>query len=95
MLSKTYLTKYSIKCDNTSSIFYLKFLVIGVWYLRSSDNMEQVLELFGVGKNTASMVLEADMMLSLQEDTSYEWWIRYEYWIKGKTILGLELTLTN
>ena len=50
--------------------------------------MENVLKLFGVGPFTTSMVTEADMILSLQEDHSYQWWIRYEYRIKGKNHIG-------
>ena len=50
--------------------------------------MENVLKLFGVGPFTSSMVTEADMILSLQEDHSYQWWIRYEYRIKGKNHIG-------
>ena len=57
--------------------------------------MESILELSGVGTNTTSMVSEADMMLSLQEDTSYEWWIRYEYRIKGKNHLGFRANATK
>ena len=50
--------------------------------------MEKILEMFGVGRNTISMLSEVDMILSLQEHASYEWWVRYEYRIKGKNHIG-------
>ena len=50
--------------------------------------MDKILELIGSGPNTVSIVTEAEMMLSLQEHASYEWWVRYEYRIKGKNFIG-------
>lgn len=64
------------------------YSVEGVWYLKSSENMEEVLQLCGAGPNTMSMVLSSDMMISIQEDVSYHWWVRYEYRIKGKNHAG-------
>ena len=56
--------------------------------MTSSDNMGEVLPLLGTGPCTAAMVLQANMMLSLQEDIDFGWWIRYEYYIKGKSPRG-------
>ena len=56
--------------------------------MTSSDNMGEVLPLLGTGPCTASMVLRANMMLSLQEDIDFGWWIRYEYYMKGKNPKG-------
>ena len=67
---------------------FLQLFYTGSWYMTSSDNMEEVLPLLGTGPCTAAMVLQANMMLSLQEDIDFGWWIRYEYYIKGKSPRG-------
>ena len=61
-------------------------LFIGVWCLKSSENMEEVLRLLGAGPCTTSMVSQSYMLLSLQEDVDYQWWVRYEYRLKGVTV---------
>ena len=58
--------------------------------MKSSDNMEEVLQACGTGPYTSEMVLNADMVLSLQEDTDYYWWIRYEYRLKGRNHIGFK-----
>ena len=60
----------------------------GVWFMRSSNKMDEVFQLFGAGPCTSSMVSGADMILSLQEDATNNWWIRTEYRFKGKNHLG-------
>ena len=58
--------------------------------MKSSDNMEEVLRAFGAGPCTSGMVLNSDMVLSLQEDVDYFWWIRYEYRFKGRNHIGFK-----
>ena len=77
-------TSRAITMHNT----FLQLFYTGSWYMTSSDNMEEVLPLLGTGPCTAAMVLQANMMLSLQEDIDFGWWIRYEYYIKGKSPRG-------
>ena len=56
--------------------------------MTGSDNMDEVLRLIGAGTCTSAMVLQANMMLSLQEDIDFGWWVRYEYHFKGKNSHG-------
>ena len=60
---------------------------IGVWYMKSSDNMEEILRLVGAGSCITSVVTQSFMMLSLQEDRDFGWWIRSEYIFKGRNRL--------
>ena len=57
--------------------------------MKSCNNMGEILQLCGSGQYTSDMVINADMVLSLQEDIDYHWWIRYEYRFKGKNHVGL------
>ena len=50
--------------------------------------MEEILRLCGAGPKIASMVLSSDMVISIQEDVSYHWWIRYEHRLKALNHLG-------
>ena len=50
--------------------------------------MEEVLRLLGSGTCITSMVLQSFMMLSIQEDVDYQWWVRTEYRFKGLNCLG-------
>ena len=52
--------------------------------MTSCENMDKVLEAMGAGQCTITMVLKAEMILSLQEDVDYYWWVRQEYRFKGK-----------
>ena len=45
--------------------------------------MDQVFKLIGVGPCTSEMVLKSKMLISLQEDFDFGWWIRSEYRFKG------------
>ena len=56
--------------------------------MKSSDNMDQILGLIGADRGITALVSKSFMMLSLQEDTDFGWWIRYEYIFKGRTPLG-------
>ena len=58
--------------------------------MKSSNNMGDVLQSCGAGPYTSAMVKDADMVLSLQEDMDYHWWIRYEYRFKGKNHVGFK-----
>ena len=58
--------------------------------MKSCDNMEAVLQECGAGCCTSSMVTNTDMVLSLQEDIDYHWWIRYEYRFRGKNHVGFK-----
>ena len=50
--------------------------------------MEEVLRLLGAGTCISSMILQSYMLLSLQEDVDFQWWVRYEYRMKGLNHLG-------
>ena len=58
--------------------------------MTSCDNMEEVLQACGAGCYTSSMVRNTDMVLSLQEDIDYRWWIRYEYRFRGRNHVGFK-----
>ena len=58
--------------------------------MTSSHNMDEILGLIGAGQFTATTILQSDMMVSLQEDRDFGWWIRYEYLFKGKNRLGFK-----
>ena len=58
--------------------------------MTSSNNMDKVLKLIGAGPATASMVMESDMLVSLQEDVDFGWWVRYEYLFRGKNRRGFK-----
>ena len=58
--------------------------------MKSCNNMGEVLQSCGAGPYTSAMVVDADMVLSLQEDTDYHWWIRYEYRFRGKNHVGFK-----
>ena len=55
-----------------------------------SDNMDEILRLVGAGQGITNMISQSDMMVSLQEDIDFGWWVRYEYLFKGKTRLGFK-----
>ena len=52
--------------------------------MTSSENMEEVLQLIGAEPNTIKMVLDAALMISIQEDIDIGWWFRTEYCFTGK-----------
>ena len=52
--------------------------------------MEKVYKLIGAGPFTSEMVLRSRMVISLQEDFDFGWWIRSEYLFKGKGHLGFK-----
>ena len=56
--------------------------------MKSCNNMEKILGLIGAGSGISSIITQSFMMLSLQEDTDFGWWIRYEYMFKGRNRLG-------
>ena len=58
--------------------------------MKSSQNMDQILGLIGAGRCTTALVSKSFMMLSLQEDMDFGWWIRYEYLFKGKNPNGFK-----
>ena len=73
----------------------IKFFFIGVWCLTSSENMEEVLRLVGGGPFITSMVLKSYMLLSIQEDVDYQWWVRSEYRLKGLNHLEFRQTVNK
>ena len=58
--------------------------------MKSSENMDKILALIGSGSRTTALVSKSFMMLSLQEDMDFGWWIRYEYLFKGKNPHGFK-----
>ena len=58
--------------------------------MTSSDNMDEILKLIGAGQGITTIISQSDMMVSLQEDIDFGWWVRYEYLFKGKTRLGFK-----
>ena len=52
--------------------------------------MGEILRLVGAGPYTAEMVLDSEMVLSIQEDLDFSWWIRHEYRYKGRNRLGFK-----
>ena len=58
--------------------------------MTSSDNMDKILPLVGAGPGITTIISKADMMVSLQEDVDFGWWVRYEYLYKGKTRMGFK-----
>ena len=58
--------------------------------MTSSANMNEILRLIGAGHCITAIISQSDMLLSLQEDIDFGWWVRYEYLFKGKTRLGFK-----
>jgi hypothetical protein len=58
--------------------------------MTSSDNMDEILGLIGAGQGITTIISQSDMLVSLQEDIDFGWWVRYEYLFKGKTRRGFK-----
>ena len=71
-----------------SVYFHCILKYLGVWHRTGSYNMENIFKLIGAGPFTTEMVLQSKMVMSLQEDIDFGWWVRYEYRFKGKDHLG-------
>ena len=68
--------------------FLIKVMILIVRKCYFSHDMENIFKLIGAGPFTTEMVMQSKMVMSLQEDIDFGWWVRYEYRFKGKDHLG-------
>ena len=66
----------------------MKFFILGVWRLVSTENMDRVLQAVGINPRTLEMVMNADAMITIYEDIDKQWKILQETSIIAKSLRG-------